>query len=384
MSRGSRDVVRRLGRLTLIVAVTIVVAAGCEPVEPNPPPAVAAMSGPLVAARAGLAPGPEILWENDANQTADLQSIADSGARWLTLDVDWNSIQGDGPTSFRWDRAMDRAVLNARAHGLTIIGVAAYSPPWARGPSCPVGELHCLPANPDDYGRFVAAAAARYGTRSSIPLLQGSITNWQIWNEPNHQEFSQPKPDLDVYTAMLESAYAGIKFADPTATVITGGTAPAPDAADGTDYQPVTWLQGLYARGAHGSFDAVGHHPYSFPTNPLEPHPWNAFTQTAALHDVMVANGDGEKKVWGTEMGAATGTASGTLTEAQQAQWVHDYYLGWNTTFASFTGPLVWMELRDSSTDLTSKWENLGLQHHDRQPKPAYAAYQQLMTSGVG
>ena len=81
---------------------------------------------------------------------------------------------------------------------------------------------------------------------------------------------------------------------------------------------------------------------------------------------------------------SATGTASGTLTEAQQAQWVHDYYLGWNTTFASFTGPLVWMQLRDSSTDLTSKWENLGLQHHDGQPKPGYAAYQQLMTSGVG
>ena len=104
---------------------------------------------------------------------------------------------------------------SARAHGLTIIGVAAYSPPWARGPSCPPGELHCLPANPDDYGRFMMAAADRYGSRSANPLVRGTVTNWQIWNEPNHQEFSQPKPNLDVYTAMLKSAYAGIKSVDP-------------------------------------------------------------------------------------------------------------------------------------------------------------------------
>ena len=100
--------------------------------------------------------------------------------------------------------------------------------------------------------------------------------------------------------------------------------------------------------------------------NPLDAHSWNAFTQTQTLHDVMVANGDGAKKVWGTEMGAATGTASGTLTEAQQAQWVHDYYLGWNTTFRSFTGPLVWMQLRNSGTNPAAKWENLGLQYRDR------------------
>ena len=152
---------------------------------------------------------------------------------------------------------------------------------------------------------------------------------------------------------------------------------------DGTDYSPETWLRGLYARGARGSFDAVGHHPYAFPVNPLEAHPWNAFTQTAVLHYVMTANGDGDKKVWGTEMGAPTGTDSGVLTEAQQAQWVHDYYLGWNTTFRSFTGPLVWMELRDSGTNVGDKWQNLGLQHGDRRPKPAYAAFQAVMANGV-
>ena len=344
---------------------------------------VGTVSGTDVRARAGLAPGVGILWESDADQTRELDAIAATGAKWTTLDVDWNSIQGDGPQSFRWDRAMDRAVLNMRAHGLTILGVAAYSPPWARGASCPAGELHCLPANPDDYARFMAAAAQRYGSQSANPLLRGSITSWQIWNEPNHQPYAEPKPSLDAYTALLKAAYRSIKFVDPHATVVTGGTAPAPDAADGSDYQPETWLKGLYARGAKGSFDAVGHHPANYPGNPLEPHPWNAYTNTTKLHDIMTMYGDGAKKVWGTETAAPTGTSSQALTEAKQAEHLRDYYLGWNTQLRGITGPLIWMPLRDAGTDRAARDENMGLVHRDYSPKPSYTMFKLAMAAGV-
>ena len=337
-----------------------------------------------VASRAGMSVGPTILWESDAQQAADLDAVKASGATWLTFDLDWNHIQYDGPDTWRWNAATDRVVLNARQRGLNLIAVAAYSPPWARGAECPQGELHCLPANPNDYARFINAAAARYGSQSPIARLRGSVNVWSIWNEPNHREFSIPKPDPDRYAAMLKASYTAIKAVDPNATVVTGGTAPAPNAADGTEYTPETWLRGLYARGARGYFDAVGHHPYMFPTNPLDAHWWNAFTQTQTLYDVMVANGDGAKKVWGTEMGAPTGTDPEALTETQQVQWVQDYYRGWNTTFRAFTGPLVWFELHDEGTNIANRWDNLGLQRLDRTPKPAYAAYQQVMGSGVG
>ena len=59
--------------------------------------------------------------------------------------------------------------------------------------------------------------------------------------------------------------------------------------------------------GGGGSFDAVGHHPYSYPYDPSGGQSWNAFTQTGYLYQIMVANGDGAKKVWGTESGAPTG-----------------------------------------------------------------------------
>ncbi|MGZ6954645.1 MAG: beta-xylosidase [Acidimicrobiia bacterium] len=371
-------------RTCLLAVVVVLSACNLTPGTGGPP----ATTGATVAARAGISAGPDILWETSATRNADLDAIAASGATWINLDVDWKSIQGDGPTSYRWDRGLDTAVRDIAAHHLSIIGTIAYSPSWARGADCPASETtgHCYPADPTAYATFAGKAAQRYGSQSTDPTYRDTITTWQIWNEPNHQEFAQPKPDLDKYTAMLKGAYTRIKAADPRAYVITGGTAPAPNEPDGTEYTPETWLRGLYARGAQGYFDAVGHHPYMFPVNPLEAHSWNAFTQTGVLHDVMAANGDGSKTVWGTEMGAPTGTDTTephVLTESQQAQWVHDYYYGWNTTFRSFTGPMIWMSIRDFSPDLSNKWDNLGLLRNDGSPKPAYGEFQRITRDGL-
>jgi hypothetical protein len=373
------------GRRVASAAAVVIALAVAGPAVTGPDTTAGAVqaSGSVVASRAGLATGPEILWASDADQNADYAAVAASGATWTTIDFDWNHIQDDGPGVWRWNAATDRAVLSARAHGLKIISVAGYSPQWARRFDCPPGELHCFPQNAADYGRFMGAAAARYGSRSTDDRLRGSVTVWSLWNEPNHKPFSEPKPDPDKYAAMVKSAYVAIKAADPTATVLTGGTSPAPDAPDGTDYEPATWLAGLYARGARGYFDGVAHHPYSFPTNPLDAHDWNAYTQTQHLYDLMVINGDSAKKVWGTEMGAPTGTASKALSEAQQAQWVRDYFTGWNTTFRSFTGPLVMFRLRDRSTNPAILSDNFGLLRLNRTPKPSYGAYQQVMGTGV-
>jgi hypothetical protein len=198
----------------------------------------------------------------------------------------------------------------------------------------------------------------------------------------------QPTVDVAHYTAILQRAYVEFKAADPVATVIAGGTSPAPDAADGTDMAPVTFLKGIYANGGRGFFDAVGHHPYSFPCNPLTDASWNAFTQTRSLHDVMVANADGGKKIWATEAGAPTannvnhGCDAGpnvSLTEAQQAQWVTDYLKGWTQKFGSFTGPFIWFQIRDNGTNPSYPDDHFGLLRRDFSPKPAYQRLAQLL-----
>jgi len=361
----------------LIVVLSVPVLAGCTPTI------TVQSSGSTIGERSGVATGWQTLWASDAQQNADYAGVAASGASWTTLDIDWNHIQYDGPNTWNWNVATDRAVLAATAHHVQIIGIAGYSPPWARRSDCPAGELHCFPQNASDYGRFMGAAAARYGSRATDPRLRGTINVWSLWNEPNHQPYSMPKPDPVKYAAMVKSAYAAIKAADPDATVLTGGTAPAPDAADGSDYEQVTWLKLLYQNGAGGSFDGVANHPYAYPFSPLTDKPWNAYRQTEYLHDVMVLNGDGAKKVWGTEMGAPTGTQAKDLTEAGQAQAVRDYFAGWwNGRFRAFTGPLIWFRLRDEGTNPAD--QNFGLLHYDRSEKPAFAVFRDLMGQSLG
>jgi hypothetical protein len=330
-----------------------------------------------------VATGWQTLWASDAEQNADYAGVAASGASWTTLDIDWNHIQDRGPTSYNWNVATDRAVRAASSHGLQIIGIAGYSPAWARRSDCPAGELHCFPANPDDYGRFLGAAAARYGSRSTDLRLRGTVEVWSLWNEPNHRPYSMPRPDPDKYAAMVKSAYVAIKAADPDAIVLTGGTAPAPDAADGSDYEQATWLRMLYDRGVGGYFDGVANHPYAYPFSPLTDKEWNAYRQTEFLHDIMAAHGDGAKKVWGTEMGAPTGTQAKDLTEAGQAQAVREYYQGWwNGRFRAFTGPLVWFRLRDEGTNPAD--QNFGLLRRDRSQKPSFGTFRGLMAQSAG
>ena len=129
-----------------------------------------------------------------------------------------------------------------------------------------------------------------------------------------------PKPNIVKYTQLLKAAYVAIHAADPQATVITGGTSPAADSADGTHVLPLHWLQGIYANGGKGYFDAVAHHPATYPEPATLIADWSAFQQSQQLYAEMVSQGDGAKKIWGTEIVWPTGTSSQAVSETVQGQ----------------------------------------------------------------
>src|SRR6478735_69224 len=195
-------------------------ACGFAP-APSPAPGGGTTARPVsaLADRAGFNPGSGILWMNDVDRRRELDAMAATGAKWIALDFDWNSIQGDGPTSFRWDRSTDTVVREARARNLQIVATLAYSPPWARRSVC-AGTSHCLPADPAAFARFAAAAARRYGANSAVAEFRGAVRVWQIWNEANHYPFVQPTVDIGGYTALLRQTYPAVKAEDGGATVL--------------------------------------------------------------------------------------------------------------------------------------------------------------------
>jgi hypothetical protein len=358
-------------RLATVVAglVTVVVVAACSPAAPATAPRPA-----VPAAKVGFSTDGMFEWQSPAQIRADLAQIRSTGVRWVRLQFDWSKLESYGPGlkapgQATWWAHTDTLVDAARAQGLQILGIIDYTPKWAAVAGCDTSPqanngMFCAPRSAAEYGAFAARVAAHYAPKG--------VHTWEIWNEPNNPQFFRPV-NAASYTALLKAAYPAIHAADPHAFVVSGGLSPHGDLGRTPDdpLSPINFTKAMYAAGARGYFDALGHHPY--PPMPHEPMSgtigWNALMQTTWLHDIMVANGDGGKQIWGTEFGAATGASSMSVSEATQARYISDELVQWNLW--PYTGPIFVYELRDGANDPSDWGANLGLTRVNGTPKPA-------------
>ena len=141
-------------------------------------------------------------------------------------------------------------------------------------------------------------------------------------------------------------------------------------ATDGTNIDPRSWASGLYEAGARPHFDAIGHHPYTWPYAPDDnaglapgsraPNQWNAMIQTKDIRATMVSNGDAGKQIWATEVGLPSRPDPPTYPNAGHQNFVsydlmviriREVFSAWfgmstpgDTTWA---GPLIWYQHRD-------------------------------------
>lgn len=340
---------------TSLLALAATVALGI--------PATASAANSLGPNMFGISVGGDIQNEDPATMGRDLDVLETAGARWLRIDINWAQIQAGGASSYKWD-AIDRVVQGANAHGMQVLGIIAYTPSWAR----PSDTSSRYAPDPAKYAAFARTAAQHYSAMG--------VHAYEIWNEPNNASFWNPKPDPRAYTKLLKAAYPAVKEVDPQATILAGATSPA--ATNGTNISPVDFLKGIYANGGGDSFDAVSHHPYSWPAAPGDAESWSPWHQmygtSPSLRSVMIANGDGGKKIWATEFGAPTDGPSGShVSEATQAQMISKAYSLWESY--DWGGPLFAYEGRDLGTSTSTRENFFGMLRHDFSEKPAFDAY---------
>lgn len=293
------------------------------------------------------------------------QGYAGTGAAWVRVDLDWSVVQAAGPDSYDWS-AMDSYVALARGAGLRLLPVVSFSPRWL--------DNGAAPATPEAvaaYAKFLGQAVARYR-----PL---GIRAWEIWNEPNLSGFWAPGPDPADYARLLAAAHTAVKAADPEALVISGGLSPAPGTGPAggpvEHFGATAFLEAVYANGGAGTFDALGFHPYSWPRMPDTWIPWSGWSMMEGpIRDLMVAHGDGAKRIWMTEYGAPT--AAGGVDEAGQAEMLRRA-VGLARDHA-WAGPLFWYSFEDLGTDPDDSEDWYGLLRHDGTPKPALATFREL------
>ena len=217
-------------------------------------------------------------------------------------DAEWDRMVPAGVESvriaFRWYRLQpeagtldfsgsDALVAAAARRGIAVLPVVEQTPAWA---SLHPGDLTAPPRDPAAVQSFLATLVARYGPGGSFwaerpELSPLPIRTWQIWNEPNLAGVWSERPYAPSYVATLRAAAAGVRGADPGATVVLAGLVNR------------SWLalRELYKAGAGGLFDAVALHPYTR-------EPRNVLRLVRLARREMRKHGDATLPIWITEL----------------------------------------------------------------------------------
>jgi polysaccharide biosynthesis protein PslG len=266
-----------------------------KPTTTTAPPTTVPMSTATVTANSkgfGMSM-PVFESKSSSEQKAQLADLKALGITWIRIDVDWWLVQESDAKTYNWSY-YDTTLANIEAAGIKVDGTIVTTPPWARPSDC-TDDGRCRPASVAAYATFAKAVAQRYGTRFAA---------LEIWNEPN---INLAIP-ADYYTSMLKQASAAIRSVNPNIAVISGGLAPACTCGD--DIAPIDYTTRMYKAGAKGSFDALGHHPYSYPAPPSDFQSWSGWSQMSStspsVRSVMDSYGDTNVPIWMTEVGAPT------------------------------------------------------------------------------
>ena len=324
----------------------------------QPPPAPAPTQPPLpTSAEFGVSSSYTYPWMDNVTQAGYADKLASIGARWFRYGFEWSGVELSRG-SYRWGH-LDQAITHLDQRRIKVLGMLGYAPNWSHpGQS---GDKY-PPHDPAEFGRFCGLAAARYP----------QVSAWEVWNEPNLAVFFQPQPDAAKYVLLLKACYAEIKRVQPQDIVLGGALsgygAYNQQGADGT-LNPISFLERMYAAGARGHFDALSHHPYEwgFGTSFHPASSWSNLADTnVSLRSLMIANGDGEKKIWATEWGGPTDR----ISEQRQADLIREAFPKWRAY--PWAGPLFVYQLRDEPGD----W--FGLTRADWSEKPGAQAFREM------
>jgi len=307
--------------------------------------AASATAGSVAAVNSALT-----TYESLSKADADAAAMEDAYVHYAREEFEWNRVE-PRKGFFDWPK-FDQAVSVARARNIDIIGKLVYTADWAT--SAPSGTSsssarYYPPADYADYVNYAVATVERYKDRVKV---------WEIWNEPNIEQYWKPSPDASAYARLLKATYAAIKTVQPDAVILTGGLA-------GYSEQ---YLNGLKNAGALDSFDGLAIHTYVQGA----PEPSTVDSWISAAQSWIARNAPG-RSLWITETGWSTCTSCGSgagVSEADQAAYLSRSMID---AAAHGVAAYAWFNLVELGGS-ASRLDNYGLIEQSGRKKPAYSA----------
>jgi hypothetical protein len=304
------------------------------------------------------------------------------GVQVLEVQLIWAQTAPTSPTeptnpadpTYRWPRALDRAVGEASQSGIHVAIMVKGTPKWAnegRDPSW-------APSNPADYANFLQAASRHYPT----------VHDWMIWGEVTRDGNFNPMPPSspvgpERYAILLDAAYGALKSVSPSNMVIGGmtftvGNLGAPEF--------INWMR--LPDGAPPRMDYYGHNPYSTRYPKLSESPYEPqvrdINDIDTLHSELARAYQGHgavPKLWLSEFGISTASNRAFdyyVSPAVQTHWVTAAFKLADS--APYVVGLGWYDLLDepaSAAEGVTEANRVteGLMSATGTPKPAFNAY---------
>jgi polysaccharide biosynthesis protein PslG len=212
----------------------------------------------------GVNPG-DLFKQPQSQWDTHLSAIADDGVQVVRMGAWWSDLEPAPPVNgqhrYSWSD-IDKQVEALARHNLQWEPLLCFSATWG---SKIDGDYSGAPEGTDNFARFGAALAQRYGRNGSfwtehpeLPSLP--VTSYEIWNEENANVYWHPGT-ADSYADLYAATRSAIHGVDGSARVVVGGLA----AADNSSVQGAAdFVRQMYAHrpDLRGSVDAVALHPY--------------------------------------------------------------------------------------------------------------------------
>lgn len=322
------------------------------------------------------------LWDYNAEAKSLLAGmVQQAGFNWVKQQVEWQTIE-PAPGQYNWAE-LDSIVDAEHGKGLNVLLSVAHAPTFYRSSASGL-----MPADNSTFQTLMQAMASRYA---------GKVQAYELWNEENlDRETGTVNVNPASYLELLKAGYTGTKAGDPNALVLLGALSPTGANVPGVSMDDVDYLQQLYqVNGGEVKqyFDALGAHPsgFSIPPDCTPATPecslsggWNndpsffAFYRVGQYRDVMVQNGDQDKKIWFTEFGYASTTVPVpgyeyglSISEEQQGQFLVRAFEK-SRELGYVGGMIVWnLNFQLSVPPTDEKWA-FGVIRSDWSPRPAY------------
>jgi hypothetical protein len=188
-------------------------------------------------------------------QTANLYWYRNYGSDAIVYS--WRYVE-PGPGQYDWS-FWDSLVQQAQLHQINLLAsIGNAVPQWANGtsdPRQPPSDLFVEPMQNTAWYKYVYAFVQRYNGDGvdDMPGLYLPIKYWEFWNEPDLREGYNPPNypphqfagNANALVRLRAVAYAAVKAADPTATVV--GPATAQTAGYVTVGRALYWGQTSFA-----------------------------------------------------------------------------------------------------------------------------------------